>query len=67
MTVTDLDNSGFFPSVILLDPSGSFVTSDSDSNTAQISQSLSFTGEYTLIVVDESSGNANPVIIYEAE
>ena len=67
VTVTDLDNSGFFPSVILLDPSGSFVTSDSDSNTAQISQSLSFTGEYTLIVVDESSGNANPVIIYEAE
>jgi len=56
VTVTDLDESGFQPAVILLGPSGNFITLDTDALTAQISRTLPAAGFYTLIVVDESSG-----------
>jgi Ca2+-binding RTX toxin-like protein len=56
VTVTDLDNSAFYPSVSLLGPSGNFITSDSGSLTAQINRTLTTSGLFTLIVADESSG-----------
>lgn len=55
VTVTDLDNGPLFPWVGLFGPSG-FITSDSDSVSAQINRTLTATGEFTLIVLDESTG-----------
>ena len=56
VSVTDLDGGGFFPFISLLDPSGAVVTSSSGSSVAQINRTLSTSGLYTLIILDESSG-----------
>ena len=56
VTVTDLDGGALFPRVLLFSPDGSFITSDQGAVTAQISANLTSTGEFTLLVFDESSG-----------
>ena len=56
VTVSDLTGGDFSPAIILLDPSGTVITSNVNADTAQISRTLPVTGEYSLFVFDESFG-----------
>jgi len=58
-TVTDLDEGGLSPRVVLFDPAGNFVTGDTGSTVATISSVLNMVGQYSLIVRDDSSSDAN--------
>lgn len=56
-TITDLDNSDFFPRMELFDPNGNFVTSASGSVTDDFTATLVQPGLYTLVIYDNSSGD----------
>lgn len=56
VSVADLDGGGFSPAVILLSSTGAVITSDVDSTVAQFTRTLTASGMYTLIVLDESFG-----------
>ena len=56
ITVSDLDLAGLFPRVVLFDPTGSFVAGESSDDVASINSILNQSGQYTVVVIDESSG-----------
>jgi hypothetical protein len=58
LRVAEIGQTGFYPYVLVYDPSGALVTSNYSASVAAVSLTPTVTGTYTVVVTDASSGSA---------